>query len=371
MNNKIWAQLDVGTIKLNIINNYKNWQADDLVDIAQRRNPKRPFLFVSKVLGRHIPQKPSVIRTVYRDLAEQIPIDVPSPIVIIGMAETAVGLGAGVHQEYTNRQKQDVLFLTTTRHELQHDIFCTFEEEHSHSTKHYIYQPKDLQWRNKLKQAKTIIMVDDEATTGKTFFNLYQALTQVGLDQIENIINVTITDWSVEQQNYQLDIPVTSISLISGNWSWHANEKANELVVPTAKNVAIPQQVLHSFYHLWGRLGVTNHDVSLTSETVNPGEKVLVLGSSEFIWLPFLLAESLEKNGAIVEFGAVSRSPISEGFSIKNSYSFYDNYGINVPMYGYNIFPDNYDRIILCSETVQSSWDERFLSKLAPLEFIV
>lgn len=31
---------------------------DDLFDIAERRNPKRAFLFVSKVLGRHIPVPP-------------------------------------------------------------------------------------------------------------------------------------------------------------------------------------------------------------------------------------------------------------------------------------------------------------------------
>jgi hypothetical protein len=30
-----------------------------LFDFAERRNPKRAFLFVSKVLGRHIPVKPS------------------------------------------------------------------------------------------------------------------------------------------------------------------------------------------------------------------------------------------------------------------------------------------------------------------------
>ena len=37
----------------------------DLFDIAERRNPKRAFLFVSKVLGRHIPVSPLVMRNVY------------------------------------------------------------------------------------------------------------------------------------------------------------------------------------------------------------------------------------------------------------------------------------------------------------------
>lgn len=45
----------------------------DLFDIAERRNPKRAFLFVSKVLGRHIPVSPLVMRNVYTQLARSFP----------------------------------------------------------------------------------------------------------------------------------------------------------------------------------------------------------------------------------------------------------------------------------------------------------
>ncbi|WP_183146509.1 phosphoribosyltransferase domain-containing protein, partial [Pseudomonas syringae] len=34
---------------------------DSLFGFAERRNPKRAFLFVSRVLGRHIPARPSVM----------------------------------------------------------------------------------------------------------------------------------------------------------------------------------------------------------------------------------------------------------------------------------------------------------------------
>ncbi|MCP5843002.1 phosphoribosyltransferase domain-containing protein, partial [Klebsiella pneumoniae] len=72
---------------------------DDLFEIAERRNPKRAFLFVSKVLGRHIPVAPEKMRAVYRQLAEQFPPLSDGPVLFIGMAETAVGLGAGVFDE--------------------------------------------------------------------------------------------------------------------------------------------------------------------------------------------------------------------------------------------------------------------------------
>ncbi len=37
-----------------------------LLGFAARANPKRPFLFVSRVLGRHVPVRPSQMRASYR-----------------------------------------------------------------------------------------------------------------------------------------------------------------------------------------------------------------------------------------------------------------------------------------------------------------
>lgn len=90
-------ELSGGT--LTVIPNSSNIPLDSLFDIAERRNPKRAFLFVSKVLGRHIPVSPAAMRNVYRQLAERFPADLPGPVLFIGMAETAVGLAAGVFQE--------------------------------------------------------------------------------------------------------------------------------------------------------------------------------------------------------------------------------------------------------------------------------
>ncbi|MDO5769772.1 MAG: phosphoribosyltransferase domain-containing protein, partial [Psychrobacter sp.] len=74
----------------------KPYELDDLLGFAQRINPKRAFLFVSKVLGRHIPVAPSTMRRAFTDLANMLPDHsglnkLPEPILVIGMAETAVG----------------------------------------------------------------------------------------------------------------------------------------------------------------------------------------------------------------------------------------------------------------------------------------
>ncbi|EEU4400200.1 adenine/guanine phosphoribosyltransferase, partial [Escherichia coli] len=115
---------------------------DDLFDIAERRNPKRAFLFVSKVLGRHIPVPPSVMRQAYRQLASQFPSTLTGPVLFIGMAETAVGLGAGVFDEVRHQHRESV-YLTSTRHPVDGTLLCEFKEEHSHATDHLIYLPDD------------------------------------------------------------------------------------------------------------------------------------------------------------------------------------------------------------------------------------
>ena len=51
--------------RIEVSSEVTDYPLTDLFDIAERRNPKRAFLFVSKVLGRHIPVSPQVMRNVY------------------------------------------------------------------------------------------------------------------------------------------------------------------------------------------------------------------------------------------------------------------------------------------------------------------
>lgn len=362
--------LETGTIQLNV-NQVQGWALDDLLDIAQRRNPKRSFLFVSKVLGRHIPQKPHIIRKAFTDLADQIPSELSQPVLIIGMAETAVGLAAGVHQAYSTRATAPSLFMTTTRHPLDKAILCEFEEEHSHATKHFIHIPTDLSLKNQLYATKTLVMVDDEATTGKTFYNLYQALKQAGLSQIETIITVTLTDWSNGEILNKIPEIKHNISLLHGQWQWQANETSPALELPTIATSHQDLQPLNQYRDCWGRAGLTHSTPSLLkARSARKNERILVLGSSEYVWLPFLLAEQLEQDGAVVYFGSISRSPIAIGHAIKCAMSLTDNYGVDVPLFIYNVDPAAYDRVILCSETPLQAWDSSFIAQFPNLEFI-
>ncbi|WP_333715499.1 phosphoribosyltransferase domain-containing protein [Pantoea eucrina] len=327
---------------------------ESLFDIAARKNPKRAFLFVSKVLGRHIPVSPAVMRESYETLAVKIPRDLPGPVLFIGMAETAVGLAAGVFRAAREHIAEPV-FLTSTRHPVQGELLCEFKEDHSHATDHLIYMPADAALRHRALNARTLVLVDDEATTGRTFLNLLQALRDAGLQGLSRVITVTLTDWSGEAVQRHCPLPVESLSLVAGQWRWTPRPDAPVPLMPGV-NVTAQGAVALCARQDWGRLGMDDSNCRFAGDIMaEAGERILVLGSGEFIWPPFLLAERLEQQGAEVRFGSLTRSPISEGLAIASSLAFSDNYGLGIPNFVYNVAQQNVDRVIVCVETPVAS----------------
>lgn len=357
--------LEQGSITVTPDSPKGQYALDDLFDIAQRRNPKRPFLFVSKVLGKHIPVKPSIMRAVYAKLAADIPRDLPQPILVIGMAETAVGLGAGVFEE-TAKQYPQMVYLTSTRHPVHGDLLCEFTEDHSHATDHLIYLPAEKKMRELALNARSIILVDDEATTGNTFRNLLKSISESGkVPQLEKVVTVTLTNWSGNSLTDSVTLPLQAVSLVSGTWKWQSNPSATAIEMPHV-NVTASGNATISGQQTWGRLGMTAPNDCLAPHIcASKNEKVLVVGTGEFVYEPFLLAERLEKNGAEVYFSSTSRSPISVGHAIESAICFTDNYGLGIPNFLYNVEHQRFDRIFVCSETGTGDTDKALIECLS------
>lgn len=344
------AELQRGTITVEV--DRSMMPASDMFAFAERINPKRSFLFVSKVLGRHIPVRPSVMRSTFQMLASQIRHDLPGPILFIGMAETAIGLGAGVHEQYVEDSgREDAVYICTTRYPLGTPLLCEFHEEHSHATRHLVHVPIDERIRELVIGARSLVLVDDEASTGKTFTNLFAALPEQLRSNIEHTVLVTLTDWSDGAAKAKLPGSVSEASILSGRYQWTPREGLSAAApsIPTFDRPA-RTEVFPDVSHDWARLGVIKHGHQLEASAAASGV-TLVLGTGEHVWQPFLLAERLEKGGAEVFYSSVTRSPISEGHVIGSKFSFSDNYGGTVPNYLYNVHPALYSKIILCSET--------------------
>ncbi|MDN5733147.1 phosphoribosyltransferase domain-containing protein [Psychrobacter celer] len=398
-------ELPRGTLDLTYQTNSHNrnaaYQLNDLLGFAQRINPKRAFLFVSKVLGRHIPVAPSTMRTAFTDLAALIPSHLPEPILVIGMAETAVGLSAGVHQALQTRYP-NALLLNSTRH-AQHSadaapndsacLLTTFSEDHSHASQHLIYQSADQATQAQLLASKTLIMVDDEASTGNTCVNVVTALRHAGLSQLAQVHLTTLVDWSLNQQQATTDTADAISSrlpdidfyrhhLLSGAWTWTDAPNPEPITMPAVDTTEAGSQPLGDTGN-WGRFPTLDSTEGFDRylahfqtvftrfrEQISPSlpqwpARILVLGSNEFVWLPFLLAEWLESqtqtavnSAATVKFGALTRSPIALGGAISTMLSFRDHYGLGMTNFVYNVEPKAWDLIVLCVETAADSVDE-------------
>ena len=347
-------------------NDNSHWKWQDLLGFAERINPKRAFLFVSKVLGRHIPVSPHIMRHAFTDLAKLVPDDLPEPVLVIGMAETAVGLGAGVHQVLQQRYPE-AIYVTTTRHPVHGaPLLARFLEEHSHAQDQLLYGSPDAELQQQILSSKSIVLVDDEASTGKTFVNLIHALQQAGLNQISHVVTATLADWS--SGIHIADLNCQSVALMTGKWQWRDAEHPIQINMPKVDIVAFG-----AFTTLaeptWGRLPIQDSGAHIRL-AVQPDERILVLGSGEYVWSSFLLAEYLQQQGADVKFSAITRSPIAVGHAIQSALAFSDNYGLGIQNFVYNINPQDYDRVLITVETATHSVAKSLLEALPNAEVI-
>ncbi|UZI31537.1 phosphoribosyltransferase [Streptomyces sp. VB1] len=150
----------------------------ELLGLALRRNPKRAHLLVSNVLGKHVPQRPSVVHGAGFELGERVRAllgaDEARRAVVLGYAETATGLGHAVADGL-----RDAPYLHSTRRPVAGvEQAGGFEEAHSHATSHLLL-PEDrdlLASGGRGADASVLVLVDDEFSTGNTVLNTIRAL---------------------------------------------------------------------------------------------------------------------------------------------------------------------------------------------------
>jgi hypothetical protein len=176
-----------------------------LLGLALRDNPRRAQLLVSRVLGKHIPTDPRLIRAsglllgglvadalagrppralpvallhaavrgepgAAADLLSGITVS-PTDAVVLGFAETATALGHSVAEALGGAD-----YLHSTRRPVPG--FATagaFTEEHSHHTEHLLL-PSDP---GMVAGPRPLVLVDDELSTGRTVVNTIAALHRV------------------------------------------------------------------------------------------------------------------------------------------------------------------------------------------------
>lgn len=318
-----------------------------LLEVQARNNPKRGFLFVSKVLGKHLAVPLEHMRASYRSLVDQLPA-MTGDTLVIGMAETATQLGYGVWNELAQREQNSVWFLHTTRYRTSDDALG-FEESHSHAPSQWIQGLSN----ECLKHVKNVVLVDDELSTGKTFHALQSVITKA-LPSVGRVYWVCLTDFRpAEHQNYP------AVSLLQGSWAFEwSNVPQN---VKAAEGHAVdPLRIPFDF----GRkepMNLARRDARIAQNVDNLndelawrglGKNVLVLGSGEFMPYAFEMGQVLEQQGMTVHFQATTRSPALMPRIELGA----DHYGEGVEQYIYNFNRAEFDSVVVF---VESDVDER------------
>jgi len=399
-------------VSINYNENKLDIVPDSMFAVAARNNPKRSFLFASKIIGKYLPVRPEtplivgeLLAHVYYEhkygkstthipnllgkLAESrcqrvehtsYKLKLPDPTIFVGFAETATALGHSVHTTFEDNSQ----YIHTTR-EVISGASCLlgFEEEHSHATSHMLY-PLDTEMFN---NANHIVFVEDEITTGNTLMNVMRVL-QSKYPRC-NYSVLTLLDWrsSADKEKciqfaQEMGISLNIISLISGDISVKGKspvvtdrDNINNLVVDDSKvhyyhvesegmkGKCMQQNACGEYLYETARFGIGSEDNWIAESTadivakeiaphLDQSSKILCLGTGEFMHLPLLISQRIKGD---VVYMSTARSPMhidtgKSDYPIRAKYAFPSPSDPGVTHHIYNVEPHMYDEAVIVVE---------------------
>ncbi len=296
------------------------------------------------------------------DIATQISRDLPEPVVLLGMAETATALGHGVFAAYRrDNPSVSAIYLQTSRQRVESaQVMASFEEGHSHATTHLVQVRAET--AAIAASARTLIMVDDECSTGGTFLACADAMRSA-MPKLERIETCCITDWSDGAYLPGMPLETTAHSVLEGRMDWTPTDGIERTVLAAASNRpgTAPDTGMRS------RTGILEPEAARRSYLAEmPDERVLVLGDGEHSYEALLVAEDLEAAGAVAAVQCMTRSPALLGYAMGSVSELRDSYGSGAPCYVYNLLEHRPDRVVIVAEALGTQSDD-VLTALAKL----
>ncbi|MFG2627798.1 phosphoribosyltransferase [Streptomyces sp. NPDC048473] len=389
----------------------------ELLGLALRRNPKRAHLLVSNVLGKHVPQKPSVVYGVGFELGRRVHELLGDAearrAVVLGYAETATGLGHAVADGLGVAP-----YLHSTRRPVEGvERAGGFEESHSHATSHLLLpeDPNLLVGECGPTVADVhadadapLVLVDDEFSTGNTVLNTIRALHE--RYPRSRYVVVALVDMRSPADHGRLTEFAAEIGA------------RVDLVARSSGTVTLPEGVLEK-----GRALVAAHEGAATAEAaVEPGRRpftrvdlqwpagapdggrhgftpahraalepalpamaariaaslgdarrVLILGFEELMYAPLRLGTALEDHTDVeVRYSTTTRSPVlavdDPGYAIRSRLVFpaHDNPADGPgDRYAYNVAGAGFDAVVVIvdstADTPELHAPEGLLAQLA------
>lgn len=419
LNKHFHFEISNGQLDVIVRNNSQNnsFDLNDIMEVGSRNNSKRGFLFVSKILGKHIPSNPKTINRYTQKLTNKIKNKIKNDnVLFVGFAETATCLSQLIFEQYvdfyykhrnqrnnntSNTSKKEkgltksiksiksvklenllekkIQYIHTTRYLLDKPILINFKEEHSHAPNHILYDTI-----NDKDKIQSLVLIDDELSTGKTCINFIKELIKTNqFPRLKTIYIVSITNWIDDNKiremkkeiGSQYHVNLNFVDLIKGSFKFTPNEQYKQNIGEAEDNKSSlntnkqnnesKNNIIKSNFknRLCCNLSdiryveqYISNNINLLTDNISKEDKnILILGTGEFMYIPFKFAQFLEnkfvhKN---IFFQSTTRSPVivNENEAIKSSVSFKDNYNDNIDNYVYNLDVKQYDKIFIVYET--------------------
>lgn len=343
----------------------------DLVRVAKRdNNTKRPYLYVNPSQGKHIPVSANIPLDLFRKMAQMLDESyVSEKLLIVGFAETATAIGAGV----AFYSKNAVFCTQTTREFYDDKEYLHFSESHSHATDQGLIVDG---YEDILSQIDRIVLVEDEVTTGNTIcklidtikdrfklcdiqFGIISILNSMSEDRIDELLKQGIQCLFLKRIPFEYHIDeINDYEYITEDLSYDLiSLEGQDDEITFLQNDLLNLRFLVSKdeYSSFGLNFVDDIVADLDLKDIN---KVLVLGTEEYMFIPMLLANVIkEQNPHIfVKNHATTRSPImvsdDEYYPLNNRVVLKSCYEMKRKTFLYNL--EHYDLCIVMSDATGS-----------------
>lgn len=355
-----------------------NYQQKDLVRIAKRENnTKRNYLVVDPLQGKHVPVEPSKALNLFKSLAEKLQGKYEGErLLLIGFAETATAIGAQAAITLGTK------YIQTTREVIPDARYLFFSEAHSHATEQKLVKDDIDRVINDIDR---IVFIEDEVTTGNTIMNIIKIITKEYQKKIKFAVASLLNGMTEESLKIYQDEKIELHYLVKTDHSGYG-AVAEQYRCDGLYICAIPENHTHESADIdvQSEKNMREHIISIPgwmnarrfvdakqyetacrklAETViaetgvKQGERVLVIGTEEFMYPALLTGQEIEKMGCEVRSHSTTRSPIAvsteEEYPLHCRYELRSLYDPERKTFIYDL--ENYDRVIVMTDAALAS----------------
>lgn len=355
-----------------------NYQQKDLVRIAKRENnTKRNYLVVDPLQGKHVPVEPSKALNLFKSLAEKLQGKYEGErLLLIGFAETATAIGAQAAITLGTK------YIQTTREVIPDARYLFFSEAHSHATEQKLVKDDIDRVINDIDR---IVFIEDEVTTGNTIMNIIKIITKEYQKKIKFAVASLLNGMTEESLKIYQDEKIELHYLVKTDHSGYG-AVAEQYRCDGLYICAIPENHTHESADIdvQSEKNMREHIISIpgwmnarrfvdakqyeaacrklaetviVETSVKQGERVLVIGTEEFMYPALLTGQEIEKIGCDVRCHSTTRSPIAvsteEEYPLHCRYELCSLYDPERKTFIYDL--ENYDRVIVMTDSALAS----------------